>query len=192
MDKSLESLLTIFLQDSQATQHLGYLLGQFLPGDSVILLEGNLGAGKTTLVQGIGQGLNISEPIVSPTFTLINEYTDGRLPLYHLDLYRLEASQVSSIYPEMYWEGIEVTPGITAIEWQQRLLNKPLNYLSIELVNQHHRGREARLQQQGRRDYDLEFLQDFYNSTTRLNNNIRKPLRQIFALLQSKNQNRKS
>jgi tRNA threonylcarbamoyladenosine biosynthesis protein TsaE len=153
-------LLSIFLKDSQATKHLGYLLGQFLPGGSVILLEGNLGAGKTTLVQGIAQGLNISEPIVSPTFTLINEYTDGRLPLYHLDLYRLEASQVQSIYPEMYWEGIEVTPGITAIEWQQRLLNKPPDYLSIELVNQHPQGREARLKHQGTRDYDLEFLQN--------------------------------
>jgi tRNA threonylcarbamoyladenosine biosynthesis protein TsaE len=142
------------------TQHLGYLLGQHLSSGSVILLSGNLGAGKTTLVQGIGQGLNIAEPIVSPSFTLINEYLDGRLPLYHLDLYRLESSQVDALYPEIYWEGIEVNPGITAIEWSQRLTLKPPSYLVIELVAITSQTRQAYLQQYGSNSYDLKFLQN--------------------------------
>jgi tRNA threonylcarbamoyladenosine biosynthesis protein TsaE len=145
------------------TQHLGYLLGQHLSSGSVILLSGNLGAGKTTLVQGIGQGLNIAEPIVSPSFTLINEYLDGRLPLYHLDLYRLESSQVDALYPEIYWEGIEVNPGITAIEWSQRLTVKPPSYLAIELVAITSQARQACLQQYGSSSYDLKFLQNLAN-----------------------------
>ncbi|MEY2985506.1 MAG: tRNA threonylcarbamoyladenosine biosynthesis protein TsaE, partial [Cyanobacteriota bacterium] len=90
----LELPSTVTLPTPAATQAWGKVLGEtFLPG-SVVLLQGNLGAGKTSLVQGIGLGLGIDEPIVSPTFTLINEYYDGRVPLYHLDLYRLAPEEV--------------------------------------------------------------------------------------------------
>ncbi|MBD2679220.1 MULTISPECIES: tRNA (adenosine(37)-N6)-threonylcarbamoyltransferase complex ATPase subunit type 1 TsaE [Nostoc] len=126
--------MKIFLADTEATLGLGIALGESLPPGSVILLEGDLGAGKTTLVQGIGKGLGITEPIVSPTFTLINEYTEGRLPLYHLDLYRLEPQEVLSLNLESYWEGVEVTPGIVAIEWAERMPYKPDSYLSISLT----------------------------------------------------------
>ena len=153
-------MLTIFLPDSQSTRRLGYSLGKHLPEDSVILLTGNLGAGKTTLVQGIGLGLDISESIVSPTFTLINEYLDGRLPLYHLDLYRLEPSQVEAIYPEMYWEGIEVIPGITAIEWWQRLAVRPEKYWEIELLAEANQTRSARIKTRGMSESDLQFLEE--------------------------------
>ncbi len=128
--------MKISLPDTEATLRLGVLLGQSLPAGSVILLEGNLGAGKTTLVQGIGEGLGITEAILSPTFTLINEYTEARLPLYHLDLYRLQLSQVEALNPEIYWEGMEVPPGIVAIEWAQRLPYQPSNYLRICLTYQ--------------------------------------------------------
>ena len=131
----------IFLANSQATQELGRLLGQTLPANSTILLEGDLGSGKTTLIQGVGQGLGISEAIISPTFTLINEYTEGRLPLYHLDLYRLQSGEVSAIYPEIYWEGVEVAPGITAIEWSQKLAYKPPSYLKLKLDYSSEQGR---------------------------------------------------
>ncbi|WP_036485739.1 tRNA (adenosine(37)-N6)-threonylcarbamoyltransferase complex ATPase subunit type 1 TsaE [Myxosarcina sp. GI1] len=124
---------TIILKDITETQKFGCLLGKTLPPDSTILLSGELGAGKTTLIQGIAKGLNIKEAVVSPTFTLINEYLDGRLPLYHLDLYRLSPNQTTALHPEMYWEGIEVAPGITAIEWRQRLSYEPPNYLDLKL-----------------------------------------------------------
>ena len=133
------------LPNLQATLNFGQKLSDSLPCGITILLQGNLGAGKTTLIQGIGQGLGITDPIVSPTFTLINEYTEGRLPLYHLDLYRLQPQEVESIYPEIYWEGVEVSPGITAIEWSQRLPYKPDNYLEINLINEPQGGRQANL-----------------------------------------------
>ncbi len=126
--------MKIFLADAVATRSLGISLGQSLTPGSVILLEGDLGAGKTTLVQGIGEGLGITLPIMSPTFTLINEYTEGRLPLYHLDLYRLEPREVAALNLETYWEGVEVTPGIVAIEWAERMPYKPDSYLKVNLT----------------------------------------------------------
>ena len=128
--------MKILLKDAFATQRLGMILGETLNANSVILLEGDLGTGKTTLVQGIAKGLDIKEAIVSPTFTIINEYTQARLPLYHLDLYRLEVSEIVALNLETYWEGIEVLPGIVAIEWAQRMPYKPETYLIIRLTHE--------------------------------------------------------
>ncbi|UJB71804.1 tRNA (adenosine(37)-N6)-threonylcarbamoyltransferase complex ATPase subunit type 1 TsaE [Acaryochloris sp. 'Moss Beach'] len=130
------------------TQRLGKVLGQILPAGNILLLEGDLGTGKTSLIQGLGKGLGISDAIVSPTFTLINEYHDGRVPLYHLDLYRLTPQQVDELYLETYWQGVEVPPGIVAIEWSERLLHRPSSYLFIKL--NHKKGaRQATLQTVG-------------------------------------------
>ena len=153
--------LNIYLPDHQATEKLGYLLGKYLPAHSIILLKGNLGTGKTTLVQGLAKGLAIAESIVSPTFTLVNEYLDGRIPLYHLDLYRLSSEQVATIYPEIYWEGIEVDPGITAIEWSERLIEPPGDRLEITLTYDQKQGRQATLKLFGNNDLDLSFLTDW-------------------------------
>lgn len=131
------------LPNAAATRALGLQLGQTLPAGTVILLNGDLGSGKTTLVQGIGQGLGIPEPIDSPTFTLINEYGGGRLPLYHFDLYRLQPEQAQTLYPETYWEGIEVEPGIVAIEWADRLLDLPSQYLTLDLTYHSTTGRRV-------------------------------------------------
>ncbi|BAZ42742.1 hypothetical protein NIES4101_87120 [Calothrix sp. NIES-4101] len=122
------------LADAIATQSLGIKFGELLPAGSVLLLSGDLGAGKTTFVQGIGKGLGITDAIVSPTFTLINEYTEGRIPLYHLDLYRLQANEVSALNLDSYWEGFEVTPGIVAIEWAERMPYQPDSYLVIRFI----------------------------------------------------------
>ncbi len=124
----------IYLPDAAATRSLGVALGKILPEGMVLLLEGDLGSGKTTLVQGIGEGLGIREAIDSPTFTLVNEYLDGRLPLYHLDLYRLDATAVATLHPETYWDGIDVALGIVVIEWAERLLYKPPHYWDIRLT----------------------------------------------------------
>ena len=124
--------MVIDLPDSQATQALGRSLGEQLPAGSVLLLKGDLGSGKTTLVQGLGAGLGIEE-IDSPTFTLINEYTKGRVPLYHIDLYRLSTAEADSLYLETYWEGIEVEPGIVAIEWAERLTHLPPQAVELAL-----------------------------------------------------------
>ncbi|MBR8831655.1 MAG: tRNA (adenosine(37)-N6)-threonylcarbamoyltransferase complex ATPase subunit type 1 TsaE [Chlorogloea purpurea SAG 13.99] len=133
----------ITLVDTIATKALGEKLGAALGPGSVILLTGDLGAGKTTLVQGIGAGLGIRELIASPTFTLVNEYHEGRIPLYHLDLYRLETGEIENLYLENYWEGKEVTPGITAIEWSSRLPYLPIDYITIDLQPDPSAGRVA-------------------------------------------------
>ncbi len=140
-----DSTMTIVLPNAEATRSLGIALGQLLTPGSILLLEGDLGAGKTTLVQGIGEGLGITFPIVSPTFTLINEYTEGRLPLYHLDLYRLEPTEVAALNIETYWEGIEVSPGIVAIEWSERMPYKPDSYLQVHLTSQEEGIRQAKI-----------------------------------------------
>lgn len=142
--------LTILLPDTKATHSLGIALGRSLRAGSTVLLQGDLGSGKTTLVQGIAQGLGIIEPIVSPTFTLINEYPEGRLPLYHLDLYRLDSSEVDALHPEIYWEGIEVPLGIVAIEWAERLHHKLPDYLHVYLSYQADYGRQADLLAMGK------------------------------------------
>jgi tRNA threonylcarbamoyladenosine biosynthesis protein TsaE len=127
--------VSLILPGAIATTNLGKSLGEILPAGTVIFLEGNLGVGKTTFVQGLGAGLGITETIDSPTFTLINEYMSGRLPLYHLDLYRLTSIEIDSLYLENYWEGIEVTPGIMAIEWGDKLTIRPANYLQIDFLH---------------------------------------------------------
>ena len=139
--------MLINLPDAAATQALGKALGEQLPAGSVLLLKGDLGSGKTTLVQGLGQGLGVAE-IDSPTFTLINEYTTGRVPLYHIDLYRLSAAETDGLYLETYWDGVEVEPGIVAIEWSERLGYLPPNpiELSLSYVPEHEGGgRQANL-----------------------------------------------
>ena len=133
----------ILLLDQFATKKLGKQLAGELTPNSVLLLNGNLGAGKTTLIQGLGEELGITEPIVSPTFTLINEYTEGRIPLYHIDLYRLNTGEIGHLYLENYWQGIEVEPGITAIEWSNLLPKLPPKYIQVDLEIDLELGRKA-------------------------------------------------
>lgn len=133
------------LTDAAATHSLGIALGQSLWAGSLLLLSGEMGSGKTTLIQGLGEGLGIPEAIVSPTFTLINEYSEGRLPLYHLDLYRLQPSEVAALHLETYWEGVETELGIVAIEWAEHLKHRPSEYLQIHLTYQADQTRQANL-----------------------------------------------
>ena len=148
----------ISLVDAEAMRSLGRAFGESLPPGSVILLEGDLGAGKTTLVQGMGEGLGIADPIVSPTFTLINEYSEGRIPLYHFDLYRLSPEEVEALQPEIYWEGVEFPLGIVAIEWAERLLYKPTSFLQVQLTYAADGGRLADLLPVGNLPFDFHFL----------------------------------
>lgn len=122
------------LPNAQSTHELGIRLGRSLPAGTNLLLYGNLGSGKTTLVQGLGRGLGIADPIVSPTFTLINEYLEGRIPLYHFDLYRLSESAATLLTPEIYWEGLDYDPGIVVIEWAERLEFDPPQCLKVEFT----------------------------------------------------------
>jgi len=100
----------------EQTRRIGLALGRLLAPGDVVLLEGELGAGKTALTQGIGAGLGVQAVINSPTFTILKEYS-GRLPLYHFDLYRIESPD------EIYALGFEdyfVGDGVCVVEWAER------------------------------------------------------------------------
>ncbi|UYO37166.1 tRNA (adenosine(37)-N6)-threonylcarbamoyltransferase complex ATPase subunit type 1 TsaE [Bacillus zhangzhouensis] len=100
-----------------------------MPGD-VLTLEGDLGAGKTTFSKGFAEGLGITRIVNSPTFTIIKEYTDGRLPLYHMDVYRMEDAE-EEIGLEEYFEG----EGVCLVEWAHLIASQlPSSYLKIEML----------------------------------------------------------
>ena len=130
------------------TQAFGRRLGELVQAGDVLTLAGDLGAGKTTLTQAIGQGLAVPATcyITSPTFSLLHEYP-GRLPLYHLDLYRLhDAEEVSELGFEDYLYG----EGVSVVEWPDRLgESMPEDRLQIELIFRGESGRLARLQAHG-------------------------------------------
>ncbi len=104
---------TIISKSPEHTYRLGELLGKILAKGDVVCLNGDLGAGKTRFAQGVAAGIGVTETVTSPTFTLINEY-HGRLPLYHMDVYRLGGSdEMSDLGYEEYFYG----PGVTLVEW---------------------------------------------------------------------------
>lgn len=125
--------IDLLVNNLSQTQELAKCLAEVVVADTIILLDGNLGSGKTTFMQGFGRALGISTTITSPTFTLIDEYTEGRLPLYHIDLYRLEPSQIQGLHLEEYWRGEDFALGVVAIEWASKLINVPANCLRINL-----------------------------------------------------------
>lgn len=95
------------------TQAFAEKLGQRLQPGDLLTLEGDLGAGKTTFTKGLGKGLGVKRTINSPTFTIMKEY-QGRVPFYHMDVYRLEESDEDLGFDE-YFEG----DGVTVVEWAQ-------------------------------------------------------------------------
>lgn len=114
------------------TFQIGELLGKKLTPGTVICLEGDLGVGKTVFVKGIAKGLGIVEPVSSPTFTILQEYREGRIPLYHFDAYRIEDPE------EMYEIGFEdylFGDGVCFIEWASQireLLPEDALWITIE------------------------------------------------------------
>lgn len=113
---SPSATVTILSTSVQQTRRLGQLLGELLAAGDIVLLVGNLGAGKTAFTQGIGAGLGIAATINSPTFTILKEYA-GRLPLYHFDLYRIEdPDELLALGFEDYFSG----DGVCVVEWAER------------------------------------------------------------------------
>ena len=109
------------LKDLEETIAFGEIFINSLPDIKLLLLDGPLGAGKTSLVKGIAKGLGINEAITSPTFALAQHYRDGQIPLIHLDLYRLEKGQMANeLFLQEEEEAISLK-GIMVIEWPERL-----------------------------------------------------------------------
>jgi tRNA threonylcarbamoyladenosine biosynthesis protein TsaE len=111
-------MATFISHSPTETESLGESWGREAQHGLVIALSGDLGAGKTQLVKGIARGLGVTSRVHSPTFTLVNEYSGGRLRLFHLDLYRLETrAQILSAGLEEYWQ----PDGVAVIEWAERV-----------------------------------------------------------------------
>ena len=102
----------------EETQELGRRLGERLGPGAVVAFAGDLGAGKTAFTRGLAQGLGIQERVTSPTFTIVNEYEGGRLPLFHFDMYRLASSE--ELF-DIGWEDYLVRGGVCAVEWSENV-----------------------------------------------------------------------
>ena len=100
------------------TEELGArLAGRLRPG-AVVAFTGDLGAGKTAFTRGLARGLGISDRVTSPTFTIVNEYEGGRLPLFHFDMYRLSSSD--ELF-DIGWEDYLAREGVCAVEWSENI-----------------------------------------------------------------------
>ena len=100
--------------NSKETYELGFNMGKSAKAGDVYCLDGDLGVGKTVFTQGFAKGLGINEPINSPTFTIVQEYHEGRLPLYHFDVYRIgDITEMDEIGYEEYF----YSEGVCLIEW---------------------------------------------------------------------------
>ena len=100
------------------TEALGAALAGRLKPGAVVAFSGDLGAGKTAFVRGMARGLDICERVTSPTFTIVNEYEGGRLPLVHFDMYRLSSSD--ELF-DIGWEDYLVRGGVCAVEWSENV-----------------------------------------------------------------------
>ena len=127
----------IYSNSKENTQRIGELIAPLLSVGTIITLDGDLGAGKTTFTQGLGRGLMIKDNINSPTFNILKCYLSGWLPLYHIDAYRLEDGVNNQIGLEEVIEG----DGIAVIEWSKFIKEMIFNPLEIiiERINDNQR-----------------------------------------------------
>ena len=102
----------------EETEAVGAALGKVLSAGSAIAYEGDLGAGKTAFTRGLARGLGYPEPVTSPTYTIVNEYLGGRLPLFHFDMYRLASSD--DLW-DIGWEDYLDRGGVCAVEWSENV-----------------------------------------------------------------------
>ncbi len=112
------------------TEAIGERLGQMLPAGTVIAYEGDLGAGKTAFTRGLARGLGYKDPVTSPTYTIVNEYLGGRLPLFHFDMYRLRSSD--DLF-DIGWEDYLDRNGICAVEWSENVADALENALVVRI-----------------------------------------------------------
>lgn len=137
---------TILVYSAEDTIQLGKRIGKALKPKDVVLLIGDLSAGKTTLTKGIGLGLGVTKIINSPTFTIVKEYK-GKYPLYHLDLYRLNGLNTDFDLEE-FIEG----DGVCVIEWPCQIKEiLPDEYLQVEFTQIEETGRRIRIEAKGLR-----------------------------------------
>ena len=102
----------------EETEKIGAAMGRIIPAGTVLAYRGDLGAGKTAFTRGLARGLGFKEAVTSPTYTIVNEYLGGRLPLFHFDMYRL--SSADDLF-DIGWEDYLDRGGVCAVEWSERV-----------------------------------------------------------------------
>ena len=112
------------------TEAVGAALGKILKPGTVIAYRGDLGAGKTAFTRGLSQGLGSSEMVTSPTYTIVNEYLGGRMPLFHFDMYRLASSD--DLW-DIGWEDYLDRNGVCAVEWSENVEDAMEDAISITI-----------------------------------------------------------
>ena len=119
---------------TETTQELAATLAPYLHGGDVVVLEGDLGAGKTQFVKGVASALGVSAPVTSPTFNILLSYEEGRIPLHHLDLYRLD--EPAELEDLDYFTLIDGDgDGVAFVEWAGKFPNEmPCDYLEISIT----------------------------------------------------------
>ncbi|USK34148.1 tRNA (adenosine(37)-N6)-threonylcarbamoyltransferase complex ATPase subunit type 1 TsaE [Bacillus sp. F19] len=129
---------TVKTNSPDETTKLAVRLGELVKPGDVITLEGDLGAGKTTFTKGLAKGMGIRKNVNSPTFTIMKEYREGRLPLYHMDVYRMEDSDEDLGFDE-FFEG----EGVTVVEWAHLIQEQlPPDRLGIRILRVDDESRE--------------------------------------------------
>ena len=122
----------------EETEALGAALGRIVQPGTVIAYRGDLGAGKTAFTRGLARGLGIREPVTSPTYTIVNEYPQGRIPLFHFDMYRL--SSADDLF-DIGWEDYLDRGGVCAVEWSENVADamEDAVVVTIEKTGEHSR-----------------------------------------------------
>lgn len=117
----------------EQTELLGEKMGQCMCGGEIIAYLGDLGAGKTAFTRGLARGLGITMRVTSPTYTIVNEYLGGRLPLFHFDMYRLESED--DLF-DIGWEDYLTRGGVCAVEWSENVSGALLGAISVRIEKQ--------------------------------------------------------
>ena len=114
----------------EETEAVGQALGKILKPGTVLAYEGDLGAGKTAFTRGLARGLGATEPVTSPTYTIVNEYLSGRIPLFHFDMYRLGSSD--DLW-DIGWEDYLERGGVCAVEWSENVADAMENPITVRI-----------------------------------------------------------
>ena len=114
----------------EETEALGEALGRRLRGGEIVAYYGGLGAGKTAFTRGLARGLDISARVTSPTYTIVNEYIGGRLPLFHFDMYRLGSAD--DLF-DIGWEDYLRRGGVCAVEWSENVSEAMKDAITVEI-----------------------------------------------------------
>lgn len=123
-------MMQITTHSADETQALGQKLASRLAPGDVIAYFGDLGAGKTAFTRGLAQGLGITDPVTSPTYTIVNEYLSGRIPLFHFDMYRLSSSD--ELF-DIGWEDYLQRGGVCAVEWSENVADAMQGAISVRI-----------------------------------------------------------